>query len=109
MSERHHLTVVAAVAAALASAASAHAQTSPDGTPQSETAQRSAGILEEVMVTARRQSEPLQEVPLSVTAFDDDQLQVLRISDRTALADHTPSLFTITGGYPREFAYFALR
>jgi len=109
MSERYHLTVVAAVAAVLASAGSAHAQTSPDGKPQAETAQRPDGILEEVMVTARRQSEPLQDVPLSVTAFDDDQLQVLRISDRTALADHTPSLFAISGGYPKELSFFALR
>ncbi len=109
MTERHRLTVVAAVAAALASAASAHAQTPPAADAQSDTGRKSGAILEEVMVTARRQTEPLQDVPLSVTAFDDDRLQELRISDRTALADYTPSLFTITGGYPREFAYFALR
>ena len=109
MSERHHLTVLAAVAAALTSAAAANAQTSSAGSQNPEAAQQSGRILDEVIVTARRQAEPLQDVPLSVTAFDDDRLQELRINDRTALADNTPSLFTITGGYPREFAYFALR
>jgi len=109
MSERHRLTVVAAVAAALAAAASANAQTSAAGEPSTDTADRSGPILEEVLVTARRQSEPLQDVPLSVTAFDDARIQELNISDRTGLADYTPSLFAITGGYPREFAYFALR
>ena len=108
MNERHYLTVVAAVAAVLTSAA-ANAQTSAAGQQQPEAAQQSGSILDEVIVTARRQAEPLQDVPLSVTAFDDDQLQALRISDRTALADYTPSLFAISGGYPREFAYFALR
>jgi iron complex outermembrane receptor protein len=109
MSEHPRLTVVAAVAAALASAAAANAQTAAAGDPQSATVRKPGTILEEVIVTARRQAEPLQDVPLSVTAFDDARLQELRIADRTALADYTPSLFTITGGYPREFAYFALR
>ena len=31
------------------------------------------------------------------------------ITNQTALADFTPSMMTITGGYPQEFAYFALR
>lgn len=109
MNQRRHLTVLAAVAAALASAAAAHAQTSVSSQPAGADALPGDSILEEVIVTARRQAEPLQEVPLSVTAFDDSQLQAMRIADRTALADFTPSLFAISGGYPREFAFFALR
>lgn len=64
---------------------------------------------DEIVVTARRREENLQDVPLSVTAFGPEELMQSGIDDRTALADHTPSLITITGGYPSEFAFFALR
>lgn len=65
--------------------------------------------LGKVVVTARRREEDLQSVPLSVTAFSPDDLVLSGIDDRTSLADNTPSLITITGGYPSEFAFFALR
>ncbi len=103
MSQRTSFVVVAAVAAALANAAAAHAEAA------AAQAAPASGILEEVVVSARRTAESLQEVPLSVTAFDEAGLQQKRIADRTALADFTPSLFAISGGYPREYANFALR
>ena len=106
MSQRPNLIVLAAVAAALSNAATAHAQANSAAQSQAAPAD---SILEEVVVTARRQAEPLQEVPLSVTAFDGKGLEIRRIADRTALADFTPSLFAISGGYPREYAFFALR
>jgi iron complex outermembrane receptor protein len=65
--------------------------------------------LGEIVVTARRREENLQDVPIAVTAFTPRDLQTKAITDRTSLADNTPSLFTINGGYPREFAFFALR
>jgi iron complex outermembrane recepter protein len=68
-----------------------------------------ATVLEEVVVTARRRAENLQDVPLSVTAFSGEALTQMGITDRNALADFTPSLITITGGYPQEFAFFSLR
>lgn len=64
---------------------------------------------DEIVVTARRRDESLQDVPLAVTAFSSETLTARAITDRTSLADNTPSLFTINGGYPREFAFFALR
>lgn len=67
------------------------------------------GGFEEIVVTARRREENLQDVPIAVTAFTQEALQQKAVTDRTSLADNTPSLFTISGGYPREFAYFALR
>lgn len=105
MSDRQNWLILAAVAAVLANAAAASAQTAA---PSSGAAQPDS-ILDEVIVIARRQAEPLQEVPLSVTAFDTSAIEERRIADRTALADYTPSLFAISGGYPREFAFFALR
>lgn len=78
--------------------------------PQSDTtAADDTGGLTDVVVTARRREESLQDVPVAVTAFDPEALVQKGITDRTSLADNTPSLFTINGGYPREFAFFALR
>lgn len=65
--------------------------------------------LGDIVVTARRREENLQEVPVAVTAFTSEMIATKGITDRTSLADNTPSLFTINGGYPREFAFFALR
>ncbi|HEY2178282.1 MAG TPA: TonB-dependent receptor plug domain-containing protein, partial [Caulobacteraceae bacterium] len=94
----------AMVLGAAASAASAQAQGSTTAqAPASTTA------LGEVVVTARRRAENLQNVPVAVTAFSAETLEQKHVTDKTALADFTPSLITITGGYPSEFAYFALR
>ncbi|WP_311270950.1 TonB-dependent receptor domain-containing protein [Sphingobium sp. WCS2017Hpa-17] len=98
----------------------AHAQQASTGDSASEqaragrkpAAQSDAGggaSLGDIVVTARRRSERLQDVPLSVTAFSQESLAESRIVGRTDLANYTPSLVTITGGYPSEFAFFALR
>uniref|UniRef100_UPI0035CBA371 TonB-dependent receptor n=1 Tax=uncultured Sphingomonas sp. TaxID=158754 RepID=UPI0035CBA371 len=86
------------------------AQSAP-GVEDSVVAEPAAAIggLEDIVVTARRRAENLQDVPLAVTAFSSETLVAKGITDRTSLADNTPSLFTISGGYPREFAFFALR
>ena len=73
------------------------------------TTDTAASNLDDIVVTARRRAENLQDVPLSVTAFSPATLAADRIVDRTDLANFTPSLITITGGYPKEFAFFALR
>lgn len=77
--------------------------------PAADTAMEETAQLEEILVTARRREENLQEVPVAVTAFSEEALAQKGITDRTSLADNTPSLFTINGGYPREYAFFALR
>ncbi len=84
------------------------AQEAPVAQPQPAAAEREDG-LDVVVVTARRREENLQSVPLAVSAFTPEQIDRAGIDDRTALADNTPSLITITGGYPSEFAFFALR
>jgi iron complex outermembrane receptor protein len=94
------------VTASPASAQQSHAAPSASASTSSDDAN---APLEEVVVTARRREENLQKVPLAVTAFTPEQIAHEGIDDRTALADHTPSLITITGGYPSEFALFALR
>lgn len=96
---------------ALAAPALAHAQDAPAAAPApaAAAADDDGSALEPVVVTARRREENLQDVPLSVTAYSQDALEARRITDRTDLANFTPSLISITGGYPKEFAFFALR
>lgn len=106
MSIKSPYALTGVIAAALAFAAPALAQTAPDAAP---TQDPQASSLADVVVTARRREENLQDVPLSVTAYSSEALSERRIADRTDLANFTPSLLSITGGYPKEFAFFALR
>jgi len=48
--------------------------------------------IEEIVVTARRREESLQDVPIAVTAFSADQLEKLGATDITALQQTTPNL-----------------
>lgn len=48
--------------------------------------------LEEVVVTAQKRSEPLQEVPISISAVSGDSLSAQGASSVTALAELTPGL-----------------
>lgn len=50
------------------------------------------GILEEVIVTARKREEPIQEVPVSVTAFTGNQLRDAGITNLKDLGYQTPGL-----------------
>jgi iron complex outermembrane receptor protein len=49
-------------------------------------------MLEEVVVTARRRAENLQEVPLAVTAFSGDALDARGVTDISELAQVVPSV-----------------
>jgi iron complex outermembrane receptor protein len=52
-----------------------------------------AQMLEEVIVTAQKRTESLQDVPISVTAIQGDKLQNAGIANMSALADYVPNLF----------------
>ncbi len=49
--------------------------------------------LEEVIVTARRKEEFLQDVPISMTVFNQQQLNNANITNAADLATYTPSLY----------------
>jgi iron complex outermembrane receptor protein len=49
--------------------------------------------LEEIVVTAQRRSERLQDVPVAVTAFSSEQLERQNITDVHSLAGLSPSLY----------------
>ena len=52
--------------------------------------------LEEVIVTAQKRAESLQDVPISVSAIGGKQIQDAGIPDLAALADYVPNLHIAT-------------
>jgi iron complex outermembrane receptor protein len=54
-----------------------------------------ASRIEDIVVTAQRREQNIQDVPLAVTAFTDTQLEIAIVEDTTDLVRVTPSL---TGG-----------
>ncbi|MFT5484866.1 MAG: iron complex outermembrane receptor protein [Halieaceae bacterium] len=48
--------------------------------------------LEEIIVTAQKRSESLQDVPISVSAMQGDKMQEAGIPNMAAMADHVPNL-----------------
>ena len=51
-----------------------------------------SGVIEEVMVTARRREESLMEVPLSITAISGDDLERVGTVDLIEVAKHSPNV-----------------
>jgi iron complex outermembrane receptor protein len=68
-------------------AAAARAQDTPPEPPQGET-----WVLQEVVVTAQKREERLQDVPVAVTAIGEDQLIARDISSVTDLGSLAPNL-----------------
>jgi iron complex outermembrane receptor protein len=60
--------------------------------------QPSGAALEEVIVTARRREERLQDVPISVTVLSADRLDSLKINSGTDIARFTPNLRASNAG-----------
>jgi iron complex outermembrane receptor protein len=51
-----------------------------------------AGRIDEIVVTARKREESLQEVPISITAFTSEQIERQRIESIADIAQFTPGL-----------------
>jgi iron complex outermembrane receptor protein len=83
-------------AAVLLAAPGAHAQDGTDTQPES-TAERDAGGIDTIIVTARRREESLQDVPVAVSAFDDDRLTSLQADDISGIQYTTPNLYLDQG------------
>jgi iron complex outermembrane receptor protein len=69
----------------------------------------SSALLEEVTVTARKREESAQEVPISITAYGDDQLEALKIRDLGNLAVAMPNVAMDDIGTFRTTANFSIR
>ena len=63
----------------LAQATAAAAIVAIYGASHSAAALAQAGVLEEVVVTAQKREQTLQEAPIAVSAFDADSIERLRI------------------------------
>lgn len=71
----------------------------------------SADQLSEVVVTARKRSEALQDVPLSITAVGAEALERQNIQSVSGLSAQTPGLFTAPGSVSStsDLAYLTMR
>jgi len=97
------LSTTLLILACLAPGASAQQPTPPPERPDAETAasaEPAGQVVDEIVVVARRREENLQEVPLSVTAFDATALDERSVVDITDLGAFTPNVtIATTGGY----------
>jgi iron complex outermembrane receptor protein len=86
-------SLVAVLAAAGQSPAAAQQQT------PTQSAQRGGVSIEEIVVTARKREESLQEIPIAITAFSAEQLQQQQIFDMRDVTRLSPGLtFQSVGG-----------
>jgi iron complex outermembrane receptor protein len=65
--------------------------------------------LEEVLVTARRREESLQDVPIAITAMSADFLRQQNITELADLATHVPAMGVSTGGTSTNVPIVVLR
>src|SRR5882757_1443048 len=97
------------VAAALASSVAVPAFSQSTQTANTAQEAPSQGIeLTEVIVTARRVDERLQDVPISITVFNQEQLTNRNVVNSADLAAYTPSL-SANNNFGQENSSFAIR
>ena len=65
--------------------------------PAAATAQADATTLDAITVTARRRTESIQDVPVAVSAFNEDQLRDLQADDVGGLQGAVPNLNIVQG------------
>lgn len=75
---------------------SAHAQSSAAG---------ATGREDEIVVTARRRAESLQDVPVAVSAFDEDRLTELQADNLSGIQYATPNLYFDQGDASNAVIY----
>ncbi len=76
---------------------------------QESAARGSSALLEEVIVTARKREEGAQDVPLSVSAFNSNQIDALKVRDLTNLKVGMPNVALEDLGTTRGTANFTIR
>ncbi len=83
----------------------------PAAQPEQEaaSASESATLLEDIVVTAQKREQLLQDVPVAVTAFDAEQIDALKVRDLTNLSIRMPNVSLDDGGTARGIANFSIR
>ena len=69
----------------------------PAGLPHPAQAQNRSGTLEEVVVSAQRRDQSLQDVPISISAFNEGAIEKFRIENLTDLGLLVPNLSAVEG------------
>ena len=83
---------------------------SPAAYAQDDTAAENETVLSEIVVTAQRREENLQDVPLSITALSDEKLDAISAGgvDVRGLSGRVPSLL-VESSFGRTFPRFYIR
>lgn len=68
---------------------------------QTQGAQR-AGVIDEIIVTAQKREENLQDVPVSISVVGDEQLQNMHVTQLTDIGAYVPGLQVNSGGSPGQ-------
>src|SRR4051794_35561404 len=87
------IALLAASALTAAMAAPALAQTAPQSTGETDQASNPANA-NDIIVTAQRVEQRLQDVPISITVFDETKLTNNNIQSARDIATYTPGLST---------------
>ncbi|MBQ0794516.1 TonB-dependent receptor [Zhongshania sp.] len=76
---------------------------------QQDNTRKISAAIEEVMVTARRRSENMQEIPVSVTAFTSSDIAEIGISDISHISELTPNLVILPNSGGNDGALICMR
>ncbi|MFA5496017.1 MAG: TonB-dependent receptor plug domain-containing protein, partial [Porticoccaceae bacterium] len=76
---------------------------------EAQTSTASSSLLEEIVVTARKREESLQEVPISVTAIGSEELRLRGITKPDDLKFHTPGLEMRNSSIQRNSVTYFIR
>lgn len=103
-------TLLLSASAVAATMASGHAlaQETTDA-PSGPAVTQNDGFTGEIVVTARRREEQIQDVPISVSALSGSQLEQSGVNDVQALQYRTPSLSITSSQSQRNTVAFSLR
>jgi len=74
-----------------------------------ENSNASSTLLEEIVVTARKRQESILDVPIAVTAFNSEQLEILKVRDIQSLSVGMPNVAFDDIGTTRGVANFSIR
>lgn len=82
--------------------------TSPQPGEPAPEASNTGGVMDDIVVTAQRRSENVQDVPISISAFSGKQLEAMGINESTDIVQMVPGV-TLTGSSGGQFVSFSIR
>ncbi len=99
--------VAAVITSGLVAVSAAPAAQAQEQAPAKRSA--SQALMEEVVVSARKREESIQDVPLAVSAYGSDQLEALKVRDLTNLSVAMPNVSLDDAGSAKGYANFSIR